>query len=118
MRFRLIDQAKKEFPVRRLCTVLGVSESGYFAWKGRPASHRQNEDLVLLAHIRAQFSTSNETYGAPRMHAELREEGLAIGRHRVARLMRDNGLKALQRRRYEKTTDSGHRGPVASGGMP
>ncbi len=110
MRFRLIDQAKKEFPVRRLRTVLGVSESGYFAWKGRPASHRQNEDLVLLAHIRAQFSTSNETYGAPRMHAELKEEGLAVGRHRVARLMRDNGLKALQKRRYKKTTDSSHGG--------
>jgi transposase InsO family protein len=113
MRFRLIDQAKKAFPVHRLCNVLGVSESGYFAWKGRPASRRQNEDLVLLAHIRAQFATSNETYGAPRMHVELREDGLAVGRHRVARLMRDNGLKALQKRRYKKTTDSNHGGPVA-----
>jgi putative transposase len=114
MRFRLIDQAKKEFPVHRLCSVLGVSQSGYFAWKGRPASRRQKEDLVLLAHIRAQFATSNETYGAPRMHAELTEEGLAVGRHRVARLMRDNGLKALQKRRYKKTTDSHHGGPVAA----
>ena len=114
MRFRLIDQAKKAFPVHRLCNVLGVSESGYFAWKGRPASRRQNEDLVLLAHIRAQFATSNETYGAPRMHVELREDGLAVGRHRVARLMRDNGLKALQKRRYKKTTDSNHGGPVAA----
>jgi transposase InsO family protein len=61
--------------------------------------------MVLLAHIRAQFLTSNETYGAPRMHVELKEEGLAVGRHRVARLMRDNGLKALQKRRYKKTTD-------------
>ena len=114
MRFRLIDQAKKEFPMRRLCTILGVSESGYFAWKGRPASCRQNEDMVLLAHIRAQFSTSNETYGAPRMHAELKDEGLAVGRHRVARLMRDNGLKALQKRRYKKTTDGSHGCPVAA----
>ena len=114
MRFRLIDQAKKEFPVHRLCTVLDVSESGYFAWKSRPASRRQNEDMVLLAHIRAQFSTSNETYGAPRMQAELKDEGLAVGRHRVARLMRDNGLKALQKRRYKKTTDSNHGGPVAA----
>ena len=114
MRFKLIDEAKKDFPVRRLCSILGVSESGYFAWKGRPASHRQKEDLVLLAHIRAQFSTSNGTYGAPRMHAELKEEGLAVGRHRVARLMRDNGLQALQKRRYKKTTDSSHGGPVAA----
>ena len=114
MRFKLIDEAKKQFPVHRLCNVLGVSESGYFAWKGRPASRRQGEDMVLLAHIRAQFSTSNETYGAPRMHVELKEDGLDVGRHRVARLMRDNGLKALQRRRYKKTTDSNHGGPVAA----
>jgi putative transposase len=76
MRFKLIDGARKEFPVHRLCSVLGVSESGYFAWKGRPASRRQNEDMILLAHIRSQFATSNETYGAPRMHAELKEDGL------------------------------------------
>lgn len=62
MRFKLIDEAKKEFPVHRLCSVFGVSESGYFAWKEPPASRRQNEDLILLAHIRTQFSTSNETY--------------------------------------------------------
>lgn len=110
MRFKLIDEAKKEFPVHRLCSVPGVSESGYFAWKERPASRRQNEDLILLAHIRSQFSTSNETYGAPRMHVELKEDGLEVGRHRVARLMRDNGLKALQKRRYKKTTDSCHSG--------
>lgn len=114
MKFRLIDEAKIEFPVHRLCTVLGVSESGYFAWRSRLASLRQNEDLILLAHIRAQFSTSDETYGALRIHAELIEEGLAVGRHRVARLMRDNGLKALQKRRYKKTTDSCHGGPVAA----
>ena len=114
MRFKLIDEAKKEFPVHRLCYVLGVSESGYFAWKSHPASRRQNEDMVLLAHIRAQFSTSNETYGAPRMLLELKEDGAAARRHRVARLMRDNGLKALQKRRYKKTTDSCHGGPVAA----
>lgn len=113
MRFRLIDQAKKAFPVHRLCKVLGVSQSGYFAWRNRKPSRRQLDDMVLLAHIRAQFATSNETYGAPRMHVELREDGLDVGRHRVARLMRDNGLKALQKRRYKKTTDSNHGGPIA-----
>src|SRR5580693_7874623 len=63
MRFRLIDAAKKEFPVQRLCKVLGVSQSGYFAWKDRPACRRQNEDMVLLAHIRSAFALSNATYG-------------------------------------------------------
>ena len=71
------------------------------------------DDMVILAHIRAQFSASNESYGSPRMHAELREDGVKAGRHRIARLMRDNGLKARQRRRFRKTTDSDHGGPVA-----
>ena len=55
MRFALIDRAKEEFPVHRLCRVLGASQSGYFAWKGRPACRRQHEDMVLLAHIRSAF---------------------------------------------------------------
>ncbi len=109
MRFKLIDEAKEEFPVHRLCSVPGVSESGYFAWKERLASRRQNEDMILLAHIRSQFSTWNETYGAPRMHVELREDGLEAGRHRVVRLMRDNGLKALQKRRSRLDAGPKHR---------
>ena len=88
MRFELIDAAKKEFPVRRLCKVLDVSLSGYFAWKDRPACRRQRDDMVLLAHVRTAFALSNETYGSPRMLHELRDNGLSIGRRRVARLMR------------------------------
>lgn len=114
MRFRLIDAMKAGMPVDRMCALMDVSSSGYYAWKNRGPSRRQLDDMVLLAHIRSQFSTSNETYGAPRMHVELKEDGLDIGRHRVARLMRDNGLKALQKRRYKKTTDSCHGGPVAA----
>lgn len=113
MRFRLIDAAKKEFPVQRLCKVLGVSPSGYFAWKERPACHRQRHDMVLLAHVRSAFAISNETYGSPRMVHELRDAGLAIGRRRVVRLMRENGMKARQRRRVKRTTDSLHAFPVA-----
>ena len=67
MRFRLVDEAKNEFPVQRLCNVLGVSQSGYFAWKGRSASIRQRADMVLLAHVRSAFALSNGTYGSPRM---------------------------------------------------
>ena len=84
MRFELIDAAKKEFPVQRLCKVLDVSPSGYFAWKGRPACRRQRDDMVLLAHVRSAFTLSNETYGSPRMVHELRDNGLSIGRRRVA----------------------------------
>jgi len=113
MSFALIDAKRAEVSVETACSALDVSVSGFYDWKSRPASNRQNDDMVMLAHIRAEFSTSNETYGSPRMHAELKESGLAIGRHRVARLMSENGLKARQKTRFKKTTDSDHGGPVA-----
>lgn len=113
MRFRLIDAMKARISVERGCQVLRVSISGFYAWRRRKPSQRQRDDMVLLAHIREWFALSNGTYGGPRMTVDLREDGLACGKHRVARLMRDNGLKALQKRRYKKTTDSDHGGPVA-----
>lgn len=113
MSFKLVGEAKKEFPVHRLCRVLGVSQSGYFAWKGRPACRRQHEDMVLLAHVRSAFALSNGTYGSPRMTRELRDDGLSVGRRRTARLMRENGLRARQKRRFKRTTDSHHAWPVA-----
>ena len=75
MKFQLIDAAKKEFPVQRLCKVLEVSQSGYFAWRSRPASRRQRDDLVLLAHVRSAFALSNGTYGRPRMTREFQDQG-------------------------------------------
>ena len=113
MRFALIDTAKAEFPIHRLCGVLGVSQSGYFAWRGRPACRRQRDDMVLLAHVRSAFALSNGTYGSPRMTRELRDSGLTVGRRRTARLMRENGLRARQKRRFKRTTDSQHAWPVA-----
>src|SRR4051812_48853753 len=108
MKFQFIDVAKESFPVTRLCQVLRVSMSSYFAWRSRPASPRQRENLVLLAHIRSAFILSHETYGSPRMTRELQDEGLQVGRRRTARLMRENGLKARQKRRFKRTTDSHH----------
>jgi putative transposase len=108
-----IDAAKAEFPIQRLCQVLEVSQSGYFAWRSRPACQRQRDDLVLLAHVRSAFRASNGTYGSPRMTRELQDQGLPIGRRRTARLMRENGLKARQKRRFKRTTDSHHAFPVA-----
>jgi putative transposase len=121
MSFALIDAKKAEYPVETACAALGVSVSGFYAWKSRPASDRQSDDMVMLAHVRAAFSTSHETYGSPRMHVGLQESelllkfttGLAIERHRVARLMSENGMKARQKMRFKKTTDSDHGGPVA-----
>lgn len=114
MRFRLIDANKPDMQIDRMCSLMDVSSSGYYAWKNRKPCQRQLDDMIVLAHIRTQFALSNETYGAPRMHVELHEEGLTAGRHRIARLMRDNGLKALQKRRFKKTTDSNHGGLIAA----
>ena len=83
MRFELIDAEKARLPISRMCRVLGVSQSGYFAWRNRPASKRQREDLVLLAHIRTAFTLSNGTYGSPRLHCELQKASAsaATARH-------------------------------------
>jgi len=113
VRFALIDGAKAQFPVHRLCRVLGVSQSGYFSWRGRLACRGLRVDMVLLAHVRSAFALSTGTYGSPRMTRELRDSRLTVGRRRVARLMRENGLRAQQKRRFKLTTDSDHAWPVA-----
>ena len=113
MKFALIKQTKMDFPVDRLCTTLGVSPSGYFAWGRRPACRRQRDDMIMLAHVRSLFALSNGTYGSPRMTRELQDNGFAIGRRRTARLMRENGLQARQKRRFKRTTDSEHAFPIA-----
>ncbi|PTM95987.1 transposase, partial [Rhodovulum imhoffii] len=100
MTFGFIETEKASFPIRRMCRVLGVSQSGFFAWQNRPACRRQQQDMVYLAHIRTAFALSNGTYGSPRMHRDLVDEGHEIGRHRTARLMRENQLIARQKRRF------------------
>lgn len=70
----------------RLCAFAGVSISGYYAWKHRLPSRSQLDDMIILAHIRNQFALSRGTYGSPRMHVELNEEGIQAGRRRTARL--------------------------------
>ena len=112
MRYAFIDARKAEFPVLRLCKVLRVSQSGYHAWKIRSAggrhSPRLKSDQSMLVHVRAAFRASHETYGSPRLAHELKARGIAIGRRRTARLMRESGLCARKRRKFVRTTDSGH----------
>ena len=90
--------------VRRLCRVLGVSASGYYAWCTRPVSARATADADLLARIRAFHARSRGTYGAPRIYKDLVVDGTAIGRKRVARLMRAVGLAGVSRRKGTRTT--------------
>jgi len=93
-----------EFPIATMARVLGVSASGYHAWRGRVASARAIEDKMLLKRVRTVHATSRETYGSPRIHAELRATGSRHGRKRIARLMRDAGLTGASRRRKGVTT--------------
>ena len=113
MRYQFIKAEKAQFPVLVLCRTLRVSTSGYYAWRDRPESPRRQTDRRLLTAIRAVHQSSRGTYGSPRIHAELREQGHGVGRHRVARLMREDGLRARKRRRFRKTTQSSHPHPVA-----
>ena len=104
MCFRLIDAKRAQHPVSLLCSVLGVSRAGYYAWKHRSASPRQRRDDELTALIGDIHSESEGSYGWPRMHAELRHRGVHVSRKRVARLMRQAGLSGLLIRRRGKTT--------------
>jgi putative transposase len=104
MCFRLIDAKKAQHPVSLLCSTLGVSRAGYYAWKQRPASARQRRDRELTVQIEQIHRESQGTYGWPRVHAELRHRGTYVSRKRVARLMRQAGLSGLVRRRKGKTT--------------
>jgi len=107
-RFAFINTWKKAYPIERLCKVLSVTSRGFRAWCTRPISRRQREDMVLLAHIREQFTISRKTYGRPRMVDELRDMGFTVGHRRVGRLMRDNDIKAVRTRKYKPTTNSKH----------
>lgn len=104
----MIAENRTEFPVTLMCRALDVSKSGFYAWNGRPESERSKENGALLAEIERVHAKSRQTYGSPRVHAELLESGFEVGRNRVARLMRDNGVRAKGKRRFRKTTDSEH----------
>ena len=109
-----MEASRKDFSVARLGRVLGVSRSGFYAWKRRPEGVRSRERKALLAAIERIHEDVDQVYGAPRMHRELRADGHRCGRHRVARIMRAAGLRARRRlRRRPRTTDSRHALPVA-----
>jgi putative transposase len=102
--FRFVEREKARFPVTTMCRVLGVSPSGYFAWRRRGPSARSVADQALADQIRRVHARSRGTYGSPRVHVELREAGVRVGRKRVARLMRRDSLAGVHRRRFVRTT--------------
>jgi putative transposase len=115
MTFQLIDKERAHHAVSRLCSVLNVTRQGYWAWKHRPASCRQREDERLKLRILEAWNESDQTYGAPRLHAELRlAAGVRVGKKRVARLMRELEIQGVSRRRggVRTTTPDTKAGPA------
>jgi transposase InsO family protein len=113
MKYASIDRRRARYPVRLMCHLLEVSPSGYYAWRARPESARARRDRELMARIRRVHEASKGVYGSPRVHAELVAEGVRVGRHKVARLMRLERLRGCPKRRFRVTTQREPAHPVA-----
>jgi putative transposase len=99
-----VSAHQAEFRITSMCRVLGVTTRGYYAWRRRPISDRTRIDGALTATIERIHRESRQTYGAPRIHAELREQGMRVGKKRVARLMQQARIVGVTRRKYVRTT--------------
>jgi transposase InsO family protein len=114
MRYRAIRDHADRFAIRLMCRALKVSSAGYYAWATRPESERTKSNRRLLVEIRAIHTESRRTYGSPSIWDQLQKSGQSVGRHRVARLMRANGIRAKTVKKWRATTDSNHKLPLAA----
>lgn len=112
MKYPRIEENHGNYPIRWMCSALAVSDRGFRSWRSRGDPERRQEDRRLLIDIRSSFENSERTYGSPRVLKDLRELGLHTSKKRIARIMRDNGIVAVQRRRFKITTQSGHDFPI------
>ena len=94
-----------EYPVQMMSRTLGVSRSGFYAYHSRPPSDRQVADATLTDRIATIYEASKQTYGVPRIHAELADEGVHVGRKRIEQLMKAKGLRGVSRRKFVVTTE-------------
>jgi transposase InsO family protein len=113
VKFAWVDAEKANFPITKLCQCLGVSTSGFHAWRQRPESKRRAEDRKLTALVHAAYKIGRTYYGSPRVHRELAAQNVAVSRKRVIRLMQQEGLAGRVRRRYRITTMSNHDQAIA-----
>ena len=114
MTFAWIAAEKAGFPIRKVCKVMQVSPSGFYASRRRPESMHARDDRRLRVLVRASFEESRRRYGSPRVYRDLIEQGVQVSPKRVARLMQEEGLKARARKRFKMTTMSDHDQPVAA----
>ena len=113
MKYAFIRQHDNEFRVVRMCSVLQVSRSGYYHWVDRPESKRSREDRELLVHIRRVHLEGRRAYGVLKTWDALCEQGIACGKHRVARLRKHDGIEAQRKRRFRLTVENRHTTPPA-----
>lgn len=113
MKYACINSYLGQFRLRLMCRVLSVSPSGFYAWKKRAPSERSKQDLALLVEIDISHRKSRRNYGSPRIFRDLKDLGFKVGEKRVARLMREAGIRAKTVRRFRVTTNSDHAHPIA-----
>jgi putative transposase len=114
MKYRFIETYLTKYSVGRLCILLGISRSSYYAWRKRKPSQRAQNNQALIDHIRRIHKQSRKAYGSPRVYAQLKKQGYSCTKKRVARLMRQDGLKGQRKYRKVITTNSKHNYPVAA----
>jgi putative transposase len=113
MRYRTMKANAGRFRIGWMAKALDVSSSGYYSWLKRPEGIRKRNNRRLAVEIKAIHKASRQTYGSPRIHAELAAKGISCSRGRVARLMKEQGIRAKQKRKFRVTTDSKHSLKVA-----
>ncbi|KAF0107698.1 MAG: integrase catalytic subunit [Chloroflexi bacterium] len=113
MKYQFVAKHHDKYPVGRICALLGISRSGYYAWKNRKPSQREHKNQALLDHIRRIHKMNRKAYGSPRVYAQLKKDGYTCNQKTVARMMRQDGLKGQRKYRRVVTTNSKHSFPVA-----
>ena len=114
MKYRFISVHRGTFKVGRMCRLLKVSRSGFYAWLTRPESQRSRENRALEAKIRVFHAASHGIYGSPKIHQDLIDDGVRCGKNRVARIMREAGIRSRRKKKFKATTNSRHNLPVAA----
>jgi putative transposase len=111
--FSFIEEHRTRWPVTLMCEVFEVSTSGFYAWLARPESEQERRRQAILQEVRSIHLEVKRRYGSPRVHAELKEREIGCCKNTVAKLMREDGIRAKTARKFKATTDSDHKRPVA-----
>lgn len=107
-----METNSKEFRIKTMCTIFGVSRAGFYAWRKRPESPRKCDDKRFLNIIQERFKKSRQTYGYRRIHNDFLDLREACGKHRIARIMKENNIRPKTKRKFKVTTDSNHTKPI------